>query len=307
MKIKIIIGVLMLFASSMVMATSDVDESAKAKAEEEAYWAWAQEIWDSLDRKTGEVKIERAGVTLNVPENFYFLNGVDAEKVLVEVWGNPPTETTLGMLFPTELTPFDDNSWAVTVEYEEDGYVTDEDADDINYTDLLAQMKQDTRADSEERVKQGYEAIELIGWAADPFYDSKSNKLYWAKEFKFADMETNTLNYNIRFLGRKGVLVLNFIADMSQKPTIESNLDSVLTLAEFDTGSKYSDFEPDIDKVAAYGIGALVAGKVLAKTGFLAVALVFLKKFGILIVIAIGAFLKSVFSRKKKNAVVDEA
>jgi len=33
MKTKIIIGVLMLFASYVVMATLDVDESAKARAE----------------------------------------------------------------------------------------------------------------------------------------------------------------------------------------------------------------------------------------------------------------------------------
>ena len=34
-----------------------------------------------------------------------------------------------------------------------------------------------------------------------------------------------------------------------------------------------------MDKIAAYGIGGLVAGKVLAKTGMLAVGLIFLKKF----------------------------
>ncbi|MCP3672269.1 MAG: DUF2167 domain-containing protein, partial [Gammaproteobacteria bacterium] len=63
---------------------------------------------------------------------------------------------------------------------------------------------------------------------------------------------------------------------------------------------RYSDFNPSIDKVAAYGLGALVTGKVIAKTGFLAMALVFLKKFGVLIVIGIGAVLKSPFGRKKE-------
>jgi len=44
-------------------------------------------------------------------------------------------------------------------------------------------------------------------------------------------------------------------------------LEDFLALAEFDQGAKYSDFDPDLDDVAAY---ALVAGKVIAKTGFIA-------------------------------------
>ncbi len=302
MKTKFIISVFILLTSSLVMAATDENDNA----ENEAYWAWAQELWDSLERKTGEIKLPEAHVTLNVPEDFYYLNAQDAEKVLVEVWGNPPSETTLGMLFPTELTPFDDGAWAVTIEYEEDGYVTDEDADDIDYTKLLDQMKSDTQDNSENRVEQGYEPIELIGWAADPFYDSKTNKMYWAKEIKFGSLETNTLNYNIRFLGRKGVLVLNFIADMSQLQLIEAKRESVLALADFDQGSRYLDFDPDIDQVAAYGLGALVAGKVLAKTGLLVILLAFLKKFGILIVIGAGAFFKTMFSRRKEKAIEDQ-
>jgi hypothetical protein len=46
-------------------------------------------------------------------------------------------------------------------------------------------------------------------------------------------------------------------------------------------------------------LGTLVAGKVIAKTGFLAAGLIFLKKFGILFVVGIAAFFKRVYSRKK--------
>ncbi len=71
-----------------------------------------------------------------------------------------------------------------------------------------------------------------------------------------------------------------------------------MALAEFDEGSTYSGFNPDLDTVAVYGVGALVAGKVIAKTGLLAVALIFLKKFGIIILIGIGVFLKKLFFTK---------
>ncbi|WNC69931.1 DUF2167 domain-containing protein [Thalassotalea nanhaiensis] len=291
--IKVFISIFLLlplFANS----STDIEVS-----EEEKYAKWAEAVWKSLDRMTGEIKLPNAVATLNVPENFYYLAPKDAEKVLVDVWGNPPGQNTLGMLFPAEITPFDHDSWAVTIEYEEDGYVSDADADDIDYSELLVQMKSDTELASQERVKQGYEAIELVGWASQPYYDAATHKLHWAKEIKFANRPINTLNYNIRVLGRKGVLVLNFIAQIDQKQLIDSNLNSVLAIADFDQGSRYSDFDPDIDDVAAYGLGALVAGKVIAKTGFLAAAVIFLKKFGVLFIVAIGAFLKRFFKRKE--------
>ena len=273
-------------------------EEEELSAEDKEYMEWSQNIWDSLDPKTGEIKLPGAVATLNVPDGFYFLNAKDANTVLVDVWGNPPDQSTLGMLFPADSTPFDMDAWAVTVEYEEDGYVSDEDADDINYQDMLEEMQSDVEYANEERIALGYEPVSLIGWAAPPYYDKAEHKLHWAKEIKFGEAEENTLNYNIRVLGRKGILVLNFIASMDQKDLIETQIDTVLALADFDTGAQYADFDPDMDDVAAYGLGALVAGKVIAKTGFLAMAFIFLKKFGIFLIIGIGAFFKRFFSKK---------
>lgn len=283
---------LFLFAQEQVTTQTELSE-------EEKYKQWAQQVWDSLNRLTGEIKLDNAVATLNVPESFYYLSPGDAEKVLVDVWGNPPGQKTLGMLFPASMTPFDADSWAVTIEYEEDGYVSDADAEEIDYDELLAQMKEDTAVVSQERVQQGYAEIALVGWASQPFYEKETHKLHWAKELKFGQNQVNTLNYNIRVLGRKGVLVLNFIAQIDQKDLIAAELDSVLAIADFDQGAKYSDFDPELDEVAAYGLGALVAGKVIAKTGFIAAAIIFLKKFGVIFVIAIAAFLKRIFTRKK--------
>ncbi|WP_428605319.1 DUF2167 domain-containing protein [Sedimenticola sp.] len=269
-------------------------------AEQEQYLSWAKNLWQSLDRKQGNIQLPNKVASLQVPDDFYYLNPDDAEKILVDVWNNPPGagKETLGMLLPSASSPFDGDSWAVTISYEEDGYVSDEDADNIDYQELLQQMQESTREENKARIRQGYESIELIGWAATPYYDKSSHKLHWAKELKFGDEALHTLNYNIRILGRKGVLVLNFIAGMDQREMIESQLGSVLTMANFDTGSRYSDFDPSLDKVAAYGIGALVAGKVIAKTGLLAAGLIFLKKFGVIILVGAGVLIKKLFSRK---------
>ncbi len=273
-------------------------QQTELNAEQQAYIDWARSLWESLNPQRGEIALPNGVATLDVPDEFYYLDPADSARVLEEVWGNPPEMNTLGMLFPSSMTPFDSQSWAVTIEYEADGYVSDADADDIDYGELLEQMREVTAQDSEARQQAGYEAIELVGWAATPYYDASSHKLYWAKELRFGDQPVNTLNYNIRVLGRQGVLVLNFIAAMDQKQEIESNLPTVLALAEFDQGSRYEDFDPDVDTVAAYGIGALVAGKVAAKAGLFAAALLFLKKFWVVILVVLGAL----FARLRKKA-----
>ena len=288
---------LMLLLSSV--SFSAVETADSALSEQEQYNQWATQFLNSIQPQSGSITIEEAGATLNIPENFYFLNAEDAERVLVEAWGNPPGQNALGMLFPAGVSPLDNEAWAVTIAYEEEGYVSDENAEDIDYDELLEQMQEDTRASSIERDKMGYGTVSLVGWASAPYYDASSNKLHWAKEIRFEGTEENTLNYNVRVLGRKGVLVLDFIAGMNQLPLIKQNLGAVLDIAEFDQGASYADFNPDLDKVAAYGIGALVAGKVIAKTGFLVVALLFLKKFGIFILLGLGALYKMVFKRKE--------
>lgn len=300
---------IVLFSSALLMTCSqwvlanepseaEVAAEAKKLDQQQEYQQWAQHFVNSLDYQQGKISLPNGVATLNVPDSFYYLSPEDSERVLVEAWGNPPGEETLGMLFPAGYTPLDDESWGVTIQYEAEGYVSDDDAADIDYAELLEQMQEDTRSSNPARIEAGYQPVELLGWAATPHYNQQSHKLYWAQELQFGDTQVNTLNYNIRALGRQGVLVLNFIAGMHQLPEIESNLDTVLGMAEFDEGHRYSDFDPEVDTVAAYGLGALVAGKVVAKTGFFAAALLFLKKFGVIIVAGVVGLLGKLFKRK---------
>lgn len=290
------------------MATSPIQAEEVAEApsaqeelspEEAEYLAWAEDLANRINAQTGAVKVPAANVTFNVPENYNFLDAASTRIVLEEAWNNPPDESVLGMLMAADAHPLDSDAWGAVVTFTEDGYVSDDDAASIDFSAMLKDMKADTRSASAELEKQGYSSMELIGWAAPPYYDQTSNKLHWAKEIRFGDTEENTLNYNIRMLGRKGYLQMNFVASMGQFEMINSNIDTVLAMAEFDQGSTYADSDPDVDKVAAYGIGALVAVKVLAKTGLLAAALIFLKKFGVVLVVGIGAFFARFFKKKK--------
>lgn len=92
----------------------------------------------------------------------------------------------------------------------------------------------------------------------------------------------------MRALGRRGVLKINFVASMDRLGEIKAVIPAVMAMPEFAEGSRYADYVPGVDKVAAYGIGGLIAGKILSKAGFLALALAFLKKGWFLVFVALA-------------------
>jgi uncharacterized membrane-anchored protein len=205
---------------------------------------------------------------------------------------------------PANTSPMDPNSWAVTISYQNDGYVKDADADKINYDDLLKKMQAGVHDEKKARTDKGYPAMELVGWATPPRYDAATHKLYWAKEFKVEGASENTLNYDIRILGRRGVLVLTAIAGMDQLSEIEKGTPQILSMVDFNQGNRYADFDPKVDKVATYGIAALIAGGIAAKLGLFKLIWVFIiaaKKFIILGLAAIAAWFKKIFGKGKNT------
>jgi uncharacterized membrane-anchored protein len=263
-----------------------------------------QLLIDSIERsmqyEKGTVTLADGMATLNIPEGFKFLNAKQAEYVITELWGNPKSDNiTMGMILPQEAGVMSADAWTFNIQYDAIGYVDDSDAADINYDDLLKQLQEEEVEENKQREQNGYSAIHTVGWASPPYYDADKKVLHWAKELQFGAPQTgtpNTLNYNVRILGRKGVLVLNAIATVDKLEEVKKAIPSVLNMVAFEQGHRYSDFNPDVDEVAAWTIGGLVAGKVLAKAGFFAV----LAKFWKVIAIALagaGSFLWKKFRK----------
>ncbi|MEO8000980.1 MAG: DUF2167 domain-containing protein [Arenimonas sp.] len=287
---------LLCFSSGMVFAQG-ADEEAKAKA-----------LLDSLQYQTGAVAVTEAKAHLDLKPGFRYLAKSDARKVLENYWGNPPDDSVLGLIVPEKDPLGTDHSWAVVVTYSDEGYVSDEDANKIDYNDLLKDMKAGTKESNEDRKSQGYQEIELVGWAEPPRYDAGSKRLYWAKELAFAGESGNALNYDIRVLGREGYLSLEAVSSMQDLNRVNEGMKQILPMAQFDTGNTYADYNPGTDKLAAYGLAALVGGGVAAKAGLFAklgVLLLAAKKFIIVIFLAIGAFFKKLFGKKDSNKTVE--
>jgi uncharacterized membrane-anchored protein len=73
---------------------------------------------------------------------------------------------------------------------------------------------------------------------------------------------------------------------------------------EFLEGHRYADFDSSVDELAAYGIGGLIAGKVLLKGGLLAkLGLLLAKGWKLIAVVVVvaGSFLKRLLGRSEAS------
>ncbi len=218
--------------------------------------------------------------------------------------GNPGKDPRLqGLVFPVER-----DSWFMTIRFESSGYVKDDDAKDWNADDLLKSYREGTEAANKERTKMGVPALEILGWAEKPAYDAATHRLVWAmssKERGAPATDGQGVNYNTYALGREGYFSLNLVTDLADLPKHKTHASTMLTSLEFDNGKRYADFNASTDRVAEYGLAALVAGAAAKKLGFFAIIAAFLAKFakvGLLALAALGGGLWKIFGGKKKES-----
>lgn len=277
------------------------EEQALAEAEA-AYAAEVRQFEQSLNFRTGTLAIGPAKAVIELNESFRYLEAADARRVLEEFWGNPPDESVLGLILPNRGSLVDDDSWAVVVTYNDEGYVTDSEASEIDYNAMLVEMQEATAEESTQRELEGYGSIALRGWAEPPHYDAAAHKLYWAKELLF-NGEHDTLNYDVRVLGRHGYLSLNAVAGMAQVDAVREGMRELLPLAKFEPGATYGDYDASSDRLAGYGIAALVGGGLAAKSGLIAkvvAALIAAKKIVIPLIFALLYGVVRLFKRGEK-------
>jgi uncharacterized membrane-anchored protein len=299
MKKIVLFGLACTLACLSVSAKNPEDSLQKMILEETRR---VDSIENTLHYKTGKIELGTGIATINVPATFKFLGPEEARYVVTTLWGNPPSNNApLGLLFPANSGATDPGGYAFIIQFEDIGYVKDGDADKMNYDDLLKDLKKSSAEDNIQRAKMGLYTMDLVGWAAKPYYDKQRKVLHWAKEFSIPGNEENTLNYDVRVLGRKGVLTLQAVSGMTELDSVNAHIDDVLAMVAFNDGHKYGDFNSSTDNVAAWTIGGLVAGKVLAKVGFFAVIMKFLKFIIIGLGLIGGAIWRFFTCRKKKE------
>jgi uncharacterized membrane-anchored protein len=280
------------------------DAAETGVAESETAGGSEESAGPALNYRTGDVLLPNKVATLHLGTRYRYLDPAETEKLLV-AWGNQPGSRTEGTIVPADVEPLSDEGWAVIVTYDDDGHVDDSDARDIDYDDMLKDMKEGTESANADRKRAGYEAVHLVGWAETPHYDGASKKLYWAKELDFEGSGSHTLNYDVRVLGREGVLSMNAVAGIGQLDRIRRGMRPLIEVAEFNEGYRYAEFNPKTDKLAEYGLGALIAGGVAAKLGLFGKLFAFIvafKKAFIAGAIALFGGLARLFKKKDSAA-----
>jgi len=221
---------------------------------------------------------------------------------LLHAMGNRTDDSLLGAVFPAG-----DADWFAVVRFIKEGYIRDDDARDWNADDLLKSLREGTEAANEDRVKRGITPIEVTGWAQKPEYDAGTHRLVWSAltQDKGGSADDQGVNYNTYALGREGYVSLNLVTSARALPQFKPEAQALLAALQYDDGKRYADFDKSTDKVAAYGLTALVAGAAAKKLGLLAVIAAFLAKFAKVAVVAGGAALWGVaklFGKKKPTA-----
>lgn len=229
---------------------------------------------------------------IKIPANYHFAAGDDTRK-LMEYFGNKPTDREMGYVAPKT------EDWFMVFEFSETGYIKDDEKDSLDADKILQGFKDGDKEANKWRREQNLPELEVIGWHKKPAYDPATNNLEWATIYQ--SQGRKGINYNIRYLGRKGVMEVVIVADEQNLVSVVNQAKKILSTYSYSSGNKYSEFREG-DKIAEYGLAALVGGGALAvaaKSGLL-------QKFWKLIVIAVvgaGAFIKKIFTGKKSETI----
>jgi uncharacterized membrane-anchored protein len=231
---------------------------------------------------------------VRIPEGFVFAAAADTQKLL-QMFGNPTSGDEVGLIGPESL------DWFIVYEYDDCGYVKDDERDQLDADAMLNSIREGNEAGNQERKRLGFPAMRIVGWEQPPRYDAATQNLVWA--IRVESENRQIVNYNTRRLGREGVMQVTLVVAPEELSSTIPQFESVMQGYGFLDGKRYADFKPG-DRIAEYGLAALVTGgaaAVAAKTGLFKVIGKFLAaawKLVIVALIAAGAGVRAIFSRK---------
>ena len=273
-----------LLATLLFSGQIAAEEATPVEDPNEATW---QAAIASMTQGPADIELKDQA-KLALPEGFAFMPRDHAVKVM-ELMGNQTDERFIGLIMPMT-----DEEWFVTVDFEESGYIKDDEAKDWDADGLLENLKEGTEHGNERRKDLGIPPIKVTRWIESPTYDAALRHLVWSAELRLQNGEDPDpgVNYNTYVLGREGFVSMCLVTSLSTVESEKPAAQKLLAAVNFNDGKRYEDFDSSTDKVAAYGLAALVGGVAAKKLGLIAMAVAFFAKFAKLIVVgavAVGA------------------
>jgi uncharacterized membrane-anchored protein len=240
--------------------------------------------------------------TLSLPAGINFIPKEPALALMAHMGNHMDEENFYGLVIPAD----ENRKWFVAATFDDSGFIKDDDQTKIDADKILEEMQKGLKEDNEERKARGIGEIAIVGWIEKPHYDAKAHQLIWsieAKELGGKDPlpADNAVNYNTFALGRGGFISLNLVTSTTDVGNDKKVVATLLQNLAFDEGKKYENFDPKTDKVAEYGLMALIGGVAAKKLGLFALlAAVVAKSAKALVVVAIaaGVAMKKFFKRR---------
>ena len=233
---------------------------------------------------------------ITVPEGYLF-TGREGTQVLMELYENLITDLELGYIQP------ENHDWYVVFEFEETGYIRDDEKSDLDADEIFTNIKEANEASNKERRKRGWSTLTAVDWFQRPKYDEATHNLEWAPRL-IDENGLYTINYNTRILGRRGVMYVTFVITPDSLFDYLPEYKNLISNFVYKPGNTYAEYREG-DKLAEYGLTALMVGggaALAAKSG------IFKWLWKIIIVFFAGAagFLKKLFGKgkEKKNPYV---
>lgn len=241
--------------------------------------------------------------TLKLPAGDFFLPKAEGMRVMRALGNTVHDPNFVGLVLGTRQN----DRWLVVITYIKEGYIKDDAAKDWNADDLLKNLKEGVDESNKDRAARGFPEMEVIGWIESPNYDAASHRLVWSvlgKDKGAPDDVRKDVNYNTYALGREGYFSLNLLSDSTRIATDKSAAHELLANLTYQSDKRYEDFNASTDRIAEYGLLALVGGVAAKKLGLFALALAFVLKFAKVIFVGAAVFGTGVvkfFRRKPRD------
>lgn len=253
--------------------------------------AQTNDLWDQIKRLNWQFNgVGQIGsqATIQIPAGYVFLGAAGTRRFL-ELNGNLPKDDdyTVG---PKDL------HWFGVFSFEDSGYVSDDEKLDPDA--LLSTLKQRNSRQQSEMRQKGLEPLILQGWFVEPHYDLVTKRLEWGTRLR-TESGAPVVNYTIKLLGRRGVMDAVLVSDPQSFDQDTRDFKAVLQSYSFIPGERYTEFRSG-DKVAEYGLSALIIGGAAAAAAKTGLFKGFAKAIGvgaIAVVAAVGGFFKRLLRR----------
>lgn len=288
-----------IFGSQAAFSQGAASSEASRKAELAAAW---QAAGNAGTAGPADVPLIDQAV-LKIPAGDFFVPKAEAARVMRALGNTVHDANFVGLVLGTRQN----DRWLVVINYIKEGYIKDDAAKDWNAGDLLKNLKEGVDESNKDRAARGFPEMEVIGWIEPPNYDAVSHRLVWSvlgKDKGAPDDARKDVNYNTYALGREGYFSLNLLSDSTRIATDKSAAHELLANLSYQSGKRYEDFSASTDRIAEYGLLALVGGVAAKKLGLFALVLAFVLKFAKAIFIGaavFGAGILKFFRRKPRD------